>query len=267
MFVTIITDCQDENTRGRQLTRANALFGAPANLVGISTDVEASGNLVDVLDASDGMPGVVLVNIAPRDRAAKKWGNGTPFGCFWYGSILVVSTIDGFTLSFAKKLDIIKELHIFNIPAVTQAFSDELILYAGQREYVLNTQFRSFEFAPRVAKWLLSKKNVLSDPYSLENIPDMGRKIWWVDSFGEASYGGNCKTTISPEEVDFKAGKAVTLEKIGKIICYDRLKDVPDGEAGLVIGSSGLLGERFLEIVVQGGNAAEKFGLKSGDAI
>jgi hypothetical protein len=46
--------------------------------------------------------------------------------------------------------------------------------------------------------------------------------------------------------------------------CFSRLKDVPDKSVALIIGSSGLDGKRFLEIVIQGGNASSNLNLKSG---
>ena len=73
MFVTIINDCKDSNTFGRQETRASLLFNTHIATVGVEYGVtlEAAGNLIDILDASEGAKGVILVNIAPRHPAAK----------------------------------------------------------------------------------------------------------------------------------------------------------------------------------------------------
>jgi len=267
MFITIITDCQDPNATGRQITRATALFQLPANLVGISSDIEAAGNIIDMLDASDGQPGIIMANIAPRHKDAKRWPNGTPFGYFWYKNTLIVSTVDGLTLSLVKKLKLTDAVQVFDIPTVADACKDLLTLYPEQSEYLKHTQFRSFEFMPRVAKWVWDKRNVPAEKTAIETFPDAGNKVWWIDSFGAAEYGGNCKTTIFPEEVGFAVGKTYTIQGIGEITGYAKLKDVPDKTPALIVGSSGYNEHRFLEIVVQGENAAKKFNLNLGDDI
>ncbi len=266
MFVTIITDCQDPNTFGRQLTRASSLFGFSSIPVAINNDVEAAGNLIDILDASEGREGVVLVNIAPRHGRAKKWPNGTPFGFFNYHKTLVVSSIDGYALSLVKKLGIISEINVMDIPTVLD-FMEEEKIYEEQPDYIKNTQFRSFEFVPRAAKWIFNGIDLPVEKMRIEQVPDIPKCVWWVDSFGQNIYGGNCKTTILPEEVEFESGKEIKLKKVGQIKCYERLKDVPNNEQGLIIGSSGILNKRFLEVVIQGNNASEKFHLNTGDVL
>lgn len=80
MFCTIISDCQDDNVFGRQKTRIAALFGSSIDaitMIGVSNELEAAGNLVDVLDAAGGASGIVLVNVAPRDDKAKQRGGQT----------------------------------------------------------------------------------------------------------------------------------------------------------------------------------------------
>jgi hypothetical protein len=247
MFVTIINDCRDANAAGRQATRAAALFGAPVHLVGVSSDLEAAGNVVDVLDAAGGAEGVVLVNVAPRHGAAKKWPNGTPFGWFRSGRTLVAASIDGLTLSLAKKLGIADAVNVLDIPTViAQAVTDGLI---GRRdgERVVATQFRSFEFLPRAAAWIASGADVPSERMDASEVPDAPPAVWWIDNFG------NCKTTLLEGE---EAGLPFPR--------YPRLKDVPDGGAALIVGSSGFGDRRFLELVVQGGNAARELGVRSG---
>src|SRR5512141_546524 len=115
MFVTLINDCRDANAFGRQATKAGALLGRLVVTVGVRNDLEAAGNLVDALDAAEGREGVILVNVAPRNGDAKKWPNGTPFGWFKCGGTLVVASIDGLTLSLAKKLGLFEAVHVFDI--------------------------------------------------------------------------------------------------------------------------------------------------------
>mgnify|MGYP001572747578 CR=1 FL=1 len=116
MNITIINDCKDENARGRQLTRIGSIFQYPANFIGVSNELEAAGNIIDVLDANGENSGIILVNVAPRNGKAKKYPNGTPFGYFWYEKTLIISSIDGYTLSIVKKLKLTKFINVLNIP-------------------------------------------------------------------------------------------------------------------------------------------------------
>jgi len=179
MFITVITDCQDDNAFGRQTTRLSQYFQYPITTVGVKNDLEAAGNLIDILDASEGSEGTVLVNVAPRHKEAKRWENGTPFGYFYYKNTLVISSIDGLTLSLVKKFSLVESINLMDIPTV------------------------------------------------LEN----------------------------------------EISLLGGLNFYPRLKDVPDNEVALITGSSGLWEKRFLEIVVQGGSAANILKIKSGQAI
>jgi S-adenosylmethionine hydrolase len=87
----------------------------------------------------------------------------------------------------------------------------------------------------------------------LTTVADAPATVWWVDNFG------NCKTTLLPEE-------AARLNSAGlaDLPRYPRLKDVPNGEAAVITGSSGYGTQRLLEIVVQGGRADEKLSLDAG---
>lgn len=111
MFTTIITDCKADNEAGRQISRFNSLGLGPTNLIGVDSSldkdatIEAGGNLIDVLDASEGKEGVVVVNAAPRGNK-KDGSNGTHFAYFYHKKTLVISTIKGNCLSLVKKLKI-----------------------------------------------------------------------------------------------------------------------------------------------------------------
>lgn len=257
MFVTLITDCKDDNALGRSTTRLATFFECHITTVGVNSDLEASGNLIDVLDAAGGEKGVVLVNVAPRHQEAKKWPNGTPFGFFYYKETLVVASIDGLTLSLVKKLGLVDKINLMDIPEVVTTLADKKIISQELATHIIHTQFRSFEFLPRVAKWLTSKVPIPYNLYPITLIPDAPESIWWIDNFG------NCKTTLVEKDVNFSEGQKKT-NKAGEFICYNRLKDVPNDRPALIIGSSGLEDNRFLEIVVQGGSASQTFNLKSG---
>ena len=267
MFVTIITDCIDSGTFGRQMTRSASIFGFPPIPVAITpdfvapSDLEAGGHLIDMLDSSRGSKGIILVNKAPRSGKAKKWKNGTPFGYFWHKDTLIVSSIDGYALSLIKKFKLTDQVNVFDIPTVMEFAKSNNLLDTFDADYVVNTQFRSFEFLPRVAKWVFDKLAVPTDPLLINDVIDCPLAIFYVDNFG------NLKTTVLPQEIGFEAGKVINLRGFGELTCYNRLKDLPNGETGLIIGSSGLKEKRFVEIMTQGDNAALKFGAKIGDLI
>ncbi len=263
MFVTIINDCRDENTMGRQATRAARLFGdgVAINTVGIGqNELEGAGNLIDMLDASDGENGVIMVNVAPRHGRGKKWPNGTPFGYFYYKNTIVIATIAEQCLSLVKKFGLTEDIKLTDIATVIDAMIGRRKLEKSLRNRIVHSQFRSYDYMPRLAKWIYDGEDIPHESYPMTNIPQVPKAVWWVDNFG------NCKTTLLPEEIGHDAGKMLQT-KAGGIICYDHLKDVPNGEPGLIIGSSGLDNKRFIEIVVQGASAAAKFHLKPGDEI
>ncbi len=259
MFVTIINDCRDANAFGRQGTRVAALFGAPITLVGVENDLAAAGNLIDVLDAGMGEEGVVLVNVAPRHGEAKKHENGTPFGFFWYKKTLIVASVDGATVALANHLGLVSDFQVTDMREVLQWAAAKGLMSEEDARRITKTQFRSFEYIPRLAFWVWQKQAVPTTPYVFPPC-DIAGRIWQIDNFG------NCKTTTLPEEINFPEGKSVATST-GDTVAYARLKDVPNHEQALVIGSSGIGERRFVELVIQGGNAAGATGLKQGDKL
>jgi len=258
MNITIINDCKDTNAAGRQITRASALMGGPVSFIGVKNDLEAAGNIIDTLDAYENFPGVVLVNVAPRNGPAKKWPNGTPFGYFWYKNVLIVASVDGLTLSLVKKLKLASAVNVLDIPKVVEKLVAEKIIDEQIGKNIVKTQFRSFDFVPRIAAYLFKNKEIESEVWPIENFADAPSAIWWVDNFG------NCKTTLLKEEI--VAGEKINT-KFGQLNYYERLKDVPDKENAIITGSSGVGSHRFIEMVVQGESAANKLSLSSGDSI
>jgi hypothetical protein len=263
MFVNIITDCHDSATLGRQRVRAANLFKSPVIPIGVNGElndrgqIEAAGNLIDILEVSEKQPGVILVNAAPRSH--KKWPNGSPFGYFWWGQTLVVSTVDGYTLSLIKKFKLVDRIQLLDIPTVIDYMVSQENFDSDLGEYIKNTQFRSLEFLPRAAKWVFEGVSIPTDKYDIDNVPDPHKQVWLVDNFG------NLKTTVTATDIDFQVGQTIDFHNIQGLMCYDRLKDVPTGDVALIEGSSGLRGNKFLEIVVQGFSAADKLGMKQGD--
>lgn len=263
MFVTIINDCSDANDLfARQATRAARLFNAPIIPVRVDnfSDLEAGGNLIDALDAGEGEEGVILVNVAPRHGNGKKWENGTPFGFFFYKKTLVVSTISGYTLSLAKKMGVIDKMYITDVAEVV----DKLVKLGKMDQYkaddIKKTQFRSYEYSPKLAKYLWEGLDLPAHDYDLSEILDVDDRVWVTDSFG------NCKTTLLEDEVSVNA-EGLVETAWGKFKLNARLKDLANGEATLYVGSSGIGDKRFVELAINGKNAAEKYGVKIGDKV
>lgn len=272
MFVTVITDCFDANASARQITRYQSYLGLPTYLVAIdvpTTDIdvsprhgelEAAMQIIDTLDAAEGGRGVVVANVAPRQGQGKHWPNGTPFGYFHYKNTLVLSTIDGLALSLVKKLGLTDAIKVFDIPTVIPKMIEKGYLPEWKHDLIVKSQFRSYEFLPRVAQWLIQGLDVPTEEYALTNVEDAPKAISFIDNFG------NTVTTMLPEDIGFEAGKKIQT-RFGEITCYDRLKDVPNGETAFIIGSWGLEQKRWVAFVVQGKSAAKQYGVRVGDNI
>ena len=267
MFVSLITDCNDDNALNRQAVRYMSYLHAPISKIGLTFyasdgngELEGAGNLIDTLDATDGQKGLVVLNSAHRDGKGKKWPNGTSFGYFHYKDTLVISTVDGYCLSLAKKLQLTKKVNLLDVPTVIDKMIQQGNHQEIYRKLIVDSQFRSYEFVPRVAKWLMNGIELPHENYPIDNIVDAPQAVWWIDNFG------NTVTTIMPEDIGFKPGEKIST-RYGKLTCYDRLKDVPNGEAALIIGSWGINNKRWVSVVIQGKNAAKTFNIKTGDSI
>jgi hypothetical protein len=261
-----INDCKDENARLRLSARSGELIGDTAAFAGAESDLSASGLLIDALAAldayADGQRGerkhAILVNVAPRSGAAKKYENGTPFCYFWVGKVLVFSTFDGLTLSLVKKFALTDSVRVLDTHEALRVMRAGGLIDEQTEEYVAGTQFRSMEFSPRAAAFLMHAGELPGEDVSISEIADAPRAVWFVDNFG------NCKTTLT--EAELHGDIAVNVG--GQTLPHTaRLKDLPDGEAGLVTGSSGLSQNHFLEIMMQGNSAAAHFKLAIGDLL
>lgn len=261
----IITDCCDENARGRLTVRLQAFFGNTPAIVGVNNELEAALNLVDVLDAALGadanVEGVVLVNVAPR--YGNDWENGVPFCFFYVGKILVVSTV-GKVLSLAKKFGLVSSVNLLDIPTVMLWALEKDLITNEQAEEAIETQFRSLEFVPMVAKWIKYGKKVPSvNESGYEYLPDMPAGIVLLnDKFG------NQKLSCTFEEMEREIGKGRVF-RFDKERIFPRLNNAPcDGFLSIIErGSSGFGENRLAEIDINGGNAAEKSKLRIGDSI
>jgi len=251
------TDCRDPNALTRLKTRLTTLFkNSAVHAVGINTDIEASGCILDTLDAMrvGHTYAIIIGNLAPRTD--KKHKNGAPFYLGYNNKTIIIATETCFTL--LAKLGLVTTIYETDVETVCKQF-----LPKDEAHRIANSQFRSFEYVPRLARWAYDKEKFPSTPSKVHT--RNGDQIWWVDNFG------NCKTTITEKEISNKIkNKVITLaigKKKVKIPFYKRLADVPKGKPGIVIGSSGYENTRFAEIVIQGGSASAKLKISLGSQI
>ena len=269
-FIIIINDCQDQNERGRQLTKYSCLFpGVNVNFIGVNSNLnsqstlEAGGCLIDVLDASGGQSGLVALNSAPRGVKEVEDYNGSPFCYFKYKDTLVTSTVRGYSLSFVKKFGIVDDINVLDEKEVLSFALSHNLLDEDQNNIIANTQFRSLNFQPIVANWLVEGVKLPSTTKSINTVPDLPDAIWYTDSFG------NAKTTLTKNDLDdIKIGEAIKTN-FGELKYYNRLKDLDTSETALYEGSSGIRNQRFLEIAKQNttGSVKAALGIKVGDNI
>ncbi|MCB9812335.1 hypothetical protein H6778_01600 [Candidatus Nomurabacteria bacterium] len=242
MFATIINDCRDDNARARQTSRLASLLSVNVSFIGVESDLEAGMQLIDILDATEGRPGVILVNVAPRGGHTTKWENGTPFAYFHYRETLVISTVDGFALAGVKKLGLISEVNLLDTHTASEAMQQAGFIVDDAAARIPNSQFRSFDFSPRVAAFLLDGHEVPHTTYSLNETPDLPPAVWHIDNFG------NCKTTLTVSDL---SGRTELTTRFGTLPLITHLRDVPDSTPAVTEGSSGLGDTRWLELVCQ----------------
>lgn len=281
--VIALTDCADPNALARQSARIAALFGtAPSILPLTGPDPEGAAalTLLDLLRATGltgapAHPAVVLVNIAPRDG---RWPNGAPFCWFRFGGHLVITTLSERVLAPVAEYLGVERVHVTDVrEAVTAAAAQWAELSSDEVEEIVRTQFRSLWYVPLLARWLVDGHPVPAREHPIgqaqaqtqaheegaPSAPDGGVRVAVVDNFG------NCKldrpAAALPGYAD--GGRLTVTVGAGQRIqvrCFDRLPDVPYGEPGITTGSSGV---GFAELVVRGGSAADRFGLREGDRV
>jgi hypothetical protein len=258
MFATIINDCRDDNARGRQNSRVAALLGITPSFVGVESDLEAGVQLIDILDATDGAKGLILVNVAPRGGHTTKWENGTPFAYFYYGETLIITTVDGYVLSAVKKFSLADEVKLLDTHAVCEAMVETGFITEAAGARIPKSQFRSFDFIPRVGASILKGTEVPSTSYSLDEVAKLPPAVWHIDNFG------NCKTTLTTADL---RGAPELATRFGTLPYIAQLRDVPDVQDAIITGSSGLDDRRFLELVRQRTPFAQVHSVKIDDDI
>lgn len=269
----VITDCCDANAILRQAAAWPLLAKTDQpTTVQINGAIEGSGMLVDALVEVRGSKAVIFCQSAPRDFSCVTGGNGTNFGYFWHQKTLVLVSLGGPMLSQVIATGLLPkdaEVWQLSIPEVLAEAVRQKKLEAAEAEVIRRTQFRSLKFAPRVAGWIIEGVAIPKSRFDLSSVSKLGNRVWWVDNFG------NCKTSVRLSDVPRFAEGVVVEVSFGKpvvheLVCYHDLRSVPVGQAALVVGSSGLEGDEFLELVVQGvhsGSAAKEFGLVVGSEV
>ncbi|MFC8584997.1 SAM hydroxide adenosyltransferase [Streptomyces sp. NPDC057217] len=268
--VISLTDCADPNALARQATRIATLFGATPTVLpleGPDPEGAAALTLLDLLRSTDliggpTQPVVVLVNIAPRDG---HWPNGIPFCHFRHGDHLVVSTANPRVLAPLATYLGLTEVQVTDVREVLEtAAAGWARLTPHEIEEMARTQFRSLWYAPLLAHWLADGHPVPGKPTDVGRSAAPEVRVAVVDNFG------NCKLDRPAAELPGHAtGEDLLVHnrhegRDVRVRCYDRLPDVPLGEPGITVGSSGI---GFAELVVRGGSAAQAFGLRQGDQV
>ncbi|MCY0920623.1 MULTISPECIES: SAM hydroxide adenosyltransferase [unclassified Streptomyces] len=268
--VVALTDCADPNALARQSARIATLFGGTPTVLplgGPDPEGAAALTLLDLLRSTDltggpTRPVVVMVNIAPRDG---HWPNGVPFCYFRHGQHLVISTVNHRVLAPLVTYLGLEEVQVTDVREVLEAAAAGWAELADTEvEEIVRTQFRSLWYVPLLARWLADGRPVPAQPLAVRPPAEEAVRVAVVDNFG------NCKLDRPAVELpgyDGTDGLTVHSRRDGRgvrVRCYDRLPDVPLGEPGITVGSSGI---GFAELVVRGGSAAELFGLTQGDQV
>ncbi|MCD0484250.1 SAM-dependent chlorinase/fluorinase [Streptacidiphilus sp. ASG 303] len=274
--VISLTDCADPNAVARQSARIAALFGATPSLLplaGPDPEGAAALTLLDLL-RSTGLTGgpthptVVLVNIAPRDG---HWPNGAPFCWFRHGEHLVVSTLNPRVLAPLAAYLGLEEVQVTDVREVLEAAAAQWArLGPAEVEEIARTQFRSLWYAPLLARWLVDGRPVPAQPHAVQAPEPAEVRVAVVDNFGNCKLDRPAAALPGADGADGPGGAdalPVRSRRDGRSVLvrrYDRLPDVPYGEPGITVGSSGI---GFAELVVRGGSASALFGLREGDPV
>ncbi len=255
------TDCKDSNAITRLFARLTALFdGSHIKTVGIDKDIEAAGCILDTLDALRVGQGdyIIIGNLAPR--AEKQYKNGAPFYIARVEKTIIIATKTCFSL--LRKVGLVDTIGETDVETVCRAFLPE-----QESLRIANSQFRSFEYVPLLARFAADDKEIPTTPESLDAFsPEkFENQIWWIDNFG------NAKTTFTNNEIKDKIidGKITFLIEGTEHILpfFERMADVPVGVVACIIGSSGYKDMRFAEIIKQGSSVAGALGLSVGNTI
>jgi S-adenosyl-l-methionine hydroxide adenosyltransferase len=261
----IVNDCRDANAQGRQIGELLRCLDCSPAFLPVQHELEAAITIVDLLNTfRGGKRGLILSNVAPRKGTT---GNGTQFGYFRYGAAVVVTTVTDTMLSLVANLEIVKAIKVLEIEQATRFLVSRRFVDPDDFEHITQSQFRSAMFAPPVGAYLLLHDDIPAIPQPLNKLAskEIEGAVCFVDNFG------NCKLASVIEEGGEPVDGTLLATKLGgqreKLPFYRMLASVPDSEAAITRGSSGIGAKRFLEVVVKGGSASKEMKLGVGDRV
>lgn len=243
-FYSLITDCIDSNAVARQELHAQILFpGIAPTITGVHDVVALAGNIIDLVSVArhTDARGIILGNRAPRAHVQNKYDNGAPFVYAWCGDVLLVVTYSEELHAILKEF---LDIDTWYLP------SDDMREKINESYHVdPTTQFRSLFYAPCLAHYVMNHADEEGTPIEHDTLPDVHPwSVWHIDNFG------NLKTLATMDDYEASA-----LSINGAVVpVVKRLKDAPDNHLVVIEGSSGIDSKKFLEVVVQGGSAAER---------
>lgn len=207
-------------------------------------DTLAAGFCVGELALTEGPPDrIVFHNVAPRaDESDPRPANEGErlVGAELQSGVLIVGPNAGHVLSFVREEAV--AIRYLDVPA------------AG-------SQFRSRDFFPAAIARVAQDRRLSGEEVAREAIPPVpDGVVAWVDGYG------NLKTTWTAPPVPEGSRIQVTVGPVTvQAVASDGTFEVPEGELSFAPGSSGWRtrqgGERrFCELLLRGGNAAERLG-------
>jgi hypothetical protein len=258
-ILLFFTDCSDNNAKARvfahlseQLKKFNfdiAVYGEK-NVGDIAFDLYS---IVSFWKEKNIKGNIVVGNYAPR---SENYPNGAPF--------LLTMINQNYVIGNPETFYILKKIGLLNmLPVVEINILNTLELYFPEEESLnlSQSQFRSLEVLPLLIYLIVNEKKIITKKYEFPIVAFSGSEIIFIDNFG------NVKTSIKSHNFISLKGLNTNL-KIGDFegqspSYYWKLSDVPKGRAGFVVSGSNDL----VELVVNGGSAAEFYNIKVGDKI
>src|SRR3989344_2095042 len=203
----------------------------------------STGFWIRQLGLEDGYPGAVIFsNTAPRGNTDEITWEGDEKQRLLYGvlrnGVQVFAVSAGYNWSFIR--DELVAFHDLDIPNI-------------------GSQFRSRDiYAPAAIRFLAGDRSFLGEEIDPNKIPEVpSGLIAHVDGYG------NVKTTYIGEHLDGLNEHPFLEAVVGgvKHTLFNHLagNPAPVGRIGLLEGSSGGAGNRFLELVLRGGSAYKTF--------
>jgi hypothetical protein len=125
-----------------------------------------------------------------------------------------------------------------------------------------NRTFRGADLVPWLARQVFVQlANFTGKPFNLGAAPRPTGRVARIDT----RKFGNVFLDCLPEDVGFEPGRWIQLANGDRVQCYGDFHDVPPGQLGLTVGSSGFGDNCFLKLTVMGKSAAKRLRLRPGD--